>query len=111
MHLLIHITSRTQSKVNPVQSAIDMVHDTMQKITQSMASVRLAYEEAHGPGSVKDLTAMGDAAPKQLIDMRLIQNMLRLVQGELSIAYDTSTVRVYSTYTRTSRSTTFNRFD
>lgn len=71
--------------MNPVQHAIDEVSNQMQNIRQLMASVRLAYEEAHGPGSSNDLSVVGDVTAersKQPINARLLQNFLRPVHGE-----------------------------
>ena len=74
-----------QSQVNPVQHQIDVVRSQMQGITQQIASFRLAYEEAHGPGSSSDLSALGDMATeraKRSIDAGLMWSFMRHVQGE-----------------------------
>ena len=73
--------------MNPVQHQIDMLRGKMQVITQAMASLRLAYEEAHGPGSSSDVSAVGDMAnerAKHPIDSSLIWNFLLPINGEIT---------------------------
>ena len=104
---MIHDPTSTcvaQSQVNPVQHQIDVVRSQMRGLTQSMASFRLAYEEAHGPGSSSDLSALGDLATeraKRPIDAGLMWTFLRLVQGEPTFYYSTSSTLYVCTSTYT----------